>query len=196
MIRLASINDTEQIISIYAKSILESAVTFEETVPSVSEFKKRIESIQKSLPYLVYEVNQTVVAYAYASNHRDRAAYRWAKELSVYVKDGFKGKGIAKALYSALIDILTELNVSVVLGGITVPNEASIQLHEKLGFKQIARYNNIGYKMGQWHDVVWLQLELETNLTSPAKTVRNFNEMVGIESLDKIISKASNQIRK
>lgn len=166
-IRMVEREDIPEILEIYAPYVLQSAVSFEETVPSEDEFWQRIQTIMKDCPFLVCEIDSKVAGYAYASMHRPRAAYRWAKEVSVYVHPGFRRKNIAKALYSCLIEIVRFQGIYTLLAIITLPNEASVKLHENMGFKQCAEFKNIGYKLGQWQTVGWWELQLVDQFLTP-----------------------------
>ena len=159
-IRVARPTDAEEILAIYEPFILETAATFEEIVPSLEEFKKRIAGILKDCPFLVCEINGQLAGYAYASSYRSRAAYRWNREVSVYVHPDFKRKNIAKSLYHALFSILKIQGYTKLFAVITLPNDASVGLHETLGFKQFAVYKNVGFKLGHWQNVGWWELDL------------------------------------
>ncbi len=120
----------------------------------------RIETITKDYPFLVYEVDNEVVAYAYAARWKVRQAYDFTVESSVYLKPGFEGKKIGSALYSELIDLLKKTSIHSVLGGISLPNETSIAMHEKFGFKKAGVLREVGFKMNRWIDVAYLELLL------------------------------------
>lgn len=159
-IRLARHEDAKEILAIYEPFILNTAVTFEEVVPALDEFKNRIGNIQKECPYLVCEIDGKIAGYAYASSYRSRAAYRWNREVSVYVHPQFQRRNVAKALYHALFPILKMQGYARLYAVITLPNEASVRLHESFGFKEFALYKNVGYKLGQWQNVGWWELDL------------------------------------
>ena len=147
-------------LAIYRPYITESPVSFEETVPSIEEFQGRITDYTKSFPWLVYEIGGQVVGYAYASAFKTRAAYRWSVESTVYLHESVHGKGIGKKLYLNLFQELKDQGVANVLAGITLPNQASIGLHENLGFVPVAHFKNVGFKFGKWWDVGYWQLQL------------------------------------
>lgn len=159
-VRLATINDTRQIREIYAPSILGAATSFETEVPSAEEMQSRIETILKKYPWIVCAVDEKIAGYVYASKHRDREAYQWSCECSIYMNNDFKGKGIGKELYQLLFQILKLQGFRNVYAGISLPNEASVHIHEKCGFKHFATYENIGYKFGNWHTVGWWKLQI------------------------------------
>jgi L-amino acid N-acyltransferase YncA len=159
-IRLATADDAPGILDIYSPCILSSAISFETRVPSAEDISARVQTCLQKYPWIVCSVDNRIAGYVYASKHRERAAYQWTCECSVYVHDDFKGKGIAKALYKLLFRILELQGFRNVYAGITLPNEASVKLHEKCGFKQFAVYENIGYKFGRWHSVGWWKLQI------------------------------------
>ena len=176
-IRIAEPGDVSSILEIYSPFVLESPVTFEESVPDRDEMEERINSILKDYPYLVCEINNKVVGFAYATRHRDREAYRWAKELSVYVHPDFRRKKVGLALYSSLIEILVQQGVTRVLAGITVPNPASVSFHESMGFRKVAHFDAIGYKIGKWQSVGWWELNLNPNNKPPVSRLTTFSEI-------------------
>lgn len=153
--------DAGDIARIYNPYILNSVITFEEIPVSVETIAGRIEAeISAGFPYLVLEVEQKVAGYAYAGVWRTRAAYRYTVESTVYLEQGLIGKGYGTLLYKALIEELRKKEFHVVIGGITLPNPASVALHEKMGFKKIAHYSEVGYKFNRWLDVGFWQLTL------------------------------------
>jgi L-amino acid N-acyltransferase YncA len=121
---------------------------------------RRIARTQETHPWLVAEVAGEVAGYAYGCPHRSRAAYRWAAEVSVYVAEELRGRGVGRALYEELIERLRRQRFQVACAGITLPNEASVRLHERLGFVPVGVYRRIGWKAGGWREVGWWQLEL------------------------------------
>ncbi len=173
-IRVVQQKDVQDILDIYEPFVLKSAVSFEENVPDIDEMWHRISSIVNELPYLVCEINSKVVAYVYASNHRQRGAYRWSKEVSVYVHPNFRKNKIASALYFCLFEILKVQGITNVLAGITVPHSSSIDFHEKLGFKKVAEYEAVGFKLGQWHNVGWWEMKLFHELPVPKEIIIPF----------------------
>jgi L-amino acid N-acyltransferase YncA len=146
--------------AIYAPCVAEGVTSFEERAPEAVEMAARIERIATTHPWLVAESGGGVVGYAYACPHRERAAYRWAVDVSVYVAAGRRGKGVGKSLYEALFARLRRQRFQVACAGITLPNEASVGLHESLGFLAVGVNRRIGWKRGAWRDVGWWQLEL------------------------------------
>jgi L-amino acid N-acyltransferase YncA len=153
--------------AIYAPFVSETAVSFEEQAPGPAAFAARIERISETHPFLVATDNGRVIGFAYASEHRERGAYRWAADVAVYVAaDGRRG-GVGRALYGALLPLLAGQGFRVACAGITLPNDASVGLHEAVGFIPVGIYRGIGYKLGAWHDVGWWQLQLAPHAEDP-----------------------------
>lgn len=156
-IRLATISDSVNVLKIYAPYITDTAVSFETEVPSISEFSSRIEMITSKYPFLVYEIDDIIIGYAYASKHRERAAYLYDVDVSVYVLPEYHGSGISYKLYDCLFALLVELGYKNVYAAYTEPNIKSMKFHHKFGFVNIGTHHKTGYKFGQWHDVTWLE---------------------------------------
>jgi L-amino acid N-acyltransferase YncA len=152
--------DAAACVTIYAPHVESGATSFEEEPPDVAAFAERIAGTAKTYPWLVAERDGAVVGYAYACPHRARPAYRWAVEVSVYVAAEERGRGHGEGLYVELIERLRRQRFQVACAGITLPNEASVALHESLGFVAVGVYRRIGWKDGAWRDVGWWQLEL------------------------------------
>ena len=159
-IRSARIEDAADLVAIYAPYVEKTAITFETEVPTVEAFASRIEKTLEKFPYLVSVEEGKVVGYAYASTYYARSAYDWTVELSVYIKQEARGKGIGTLLYNALEKELTARVFKNFLACIALPNAASIALHEKRGYEQVAHFKKVGYKFDTWHDIVWLQISL------------------------------------
>lgn len=159
--------------AIYAPYVSATAVSLEEVVPTAEEIAARIERVSAAYPWLVAEQDGEVTGFAYATRNRERASYRWAADVSVYVADAHHRHGIARALYETLFELLRAQNLRMAVAGITVPNPASIALHEALGFRSVGIYRRIGYKLGAWQDVGWWQLDLDPGSTeAPAELGR------------------------
>jgi phosphinothricin acetyltransferase len=159
-IRLANEKDAEGILDIYAPYILNTSLTFETEVPDVHSFRDRIDTYLINWPWLVCEIDGTIAGYAYGTRYRERKAYQWGTEVSVYMHDDHHRKGIAKALYTALIEILKKQGFRNAYAVINLPNDRSVSFHESCGFKYFATYENVGYKLGKWKNVGWWQLRL------------------------------------
>lgn len=166
-IRLATKDDSNQILDIYAPFIINTAVSFETEVPSEREMQNRITNCLQNYPWIVCVIDGRIAAYVYASRHREREAYQWCCESSVYVHDDFKGRGIGKKLYRLLFEVLKLQGFRNVYAGIALPNDASVNLHTKCGFTQFATYENIGYKLGSWHTVGWWKLQINSYDLNP-----------------------------
>ena len=171
-IRLATESDAEAIQRIYAPFVLHTAVSFETEPPSVDEMRSRILKICARLPWLVCEWNDhqgnTVIGYAYASLHRERAAYGWSVDVTVYIHEELRRHGVGKALYVSLFQVLRLQGFYNAYAGIALPNPGSVGLHEAMGFKPVGVYRAVGYKLGRWHDVGWWQFALRDHSTAPA----------------------------
>jgi phosphinothricin acetyltransferase len=159
-LRCADPADAEGILAIYAPIVRDTSISFELEPPTPEEMQSRIVATVERLPWLVSESDGGIIGYAYASRHRERAAYRWSVDVSVYVAPSTRRSGLGRALYAALLGILEDLGYYSALAGIALPNPASVALHESMGFRPIGIYRNIGYKLGAWHDVGWWQRRL------------------------------------
>lgn len=154
-IRDAMPADTERMVDIYRPYVLESNSTFETEPPSVSEFQSRVDASQQKWVWLVAEMNDQLVGYAYGSAHRARAAYGHSVETSIYLDREMGGRGIGRLLYTELHRRLTEMGFCNAYAGITVPNPASVRLHLAQGYRFIGVFPRVGFKFGQWQDVAW-----------------------------------------
>ncbi len=159
IIRIAGPADTEALRAIYGQYI-DTDITFELSMPDHAAFEKRITDTLLEFPYLVYESEGKVLGYACAHRVRERAAYQWSAELTVYLDREARGRGLAKRLYDKLFPLLRMQNVRNVYGAITASNETSLRLHDRLGFRRVAVFPEIGYKKGRWIGVVWCELNL------------------------------------
>jgi L-amino acid N-acyltransferase YncA len=166
-IRLATDRDAEQVAAIYAPNVSDSFVSFELEPPSADEMHRRIEVTLERYPWLVYERRGRVLGYAYAGAHGSRAAYQWAVDVSVYVHEEVHRTGVGRALYASLFAALKLQGFYNAYAGATLPNPASVGLHESLGFRAVGVYRGVGYKLGAWHDVVWWHLPLRERVADP-----------------------------
>ena len=166
-IRLAVAEDADQIARIYGPIVSDTAISFEVEPPTAGEMARRIEETTARLPWLVLENDGKVSGYAYAAAHRPRAAYVWSVDVSAYVGEPSRGTGVGGALYKALLKVLKAQGFYNAYAGITLPNPASIRLHESVGFRPVGTYREVGYKLGAWHDVGWWQLSLQEKSGSP-----------------------------
>lgn len=154
------------LLAIYGQYI-DTPATFEYQLPSEAEFAARIQQILKTYPYLVCEIDGKTVGYAYAHRYKERAAYQWGVELSVYLHEAYTGRKIGSALYHCLFDILRLQGVQTIYSGVTSPNPKSVALHESCGFRLIGTYRNSGFKGGKWHDVLLFEKPLSSYSTAP-----------------------------
>lgn len=161
VIRLAAQADSKSIVAIYNHYILNSTITFEEEPITSGEMFDRINSaFEAQLPWLVAEHEGEILGYAYASQWKGRCAYRYSVESTIYLHEAKKSKGLGSMLYTALLSELRAKDIHVVLGGIALPNQASIGLHEKMGFEKVAHFKEVGHKFNKWVDVGYWQLTL------------------------------------
>lgn len=160
-IRTATPADALDITAIYAPIVAGTSISFELTPPTVDEIRGRIVNTLDDLPWLVSEdAMGSVDGYVYASRHRERPAYQWSVDVTAYVREDARGLGVGKRLYRALFAELVTLGYFQAFAGIALPNNASVALHESVGFQPIGVYRNVGFKLGAWHDVGWWQKEL------------------------------------
>ncbi len=146
--------------AIYGPYVRDTPISLEEDPPAAAEMTRRIQQIAPAYPWLLAVDAGTVIGYAYGGPHRDRAAYRWAADVTVYVDRSRHRRGVGRGLYGALFELLVQQGVHVVCAGITLPNAASVGLHESLGFQPVGVYERIAWKHGRWWDVGWWQRPL------------------------------------
>ena len=159
-IRPAAEHDASAVARIYAPYVHDTAISFEETVPTQAEMAARIVKSRSRWQWLVADLDGAVVGYAYGSQHRERAAYRWSVEVSAYVGRDHHRQGIGRALYGALFAELADKGYCNAFAGITLPNDPSVKLHTSMGFEPIGTFHSVGWKFGRWHDVAWFQRTL------------------------------------
>ena|SRR6185369_16937287 len=158
IVRSASPEDAQQVSEIYNHYVRTSTITFEEEPVSASEMASRIQEIQsQSYPWLVASVAQEVLGYAYAGKWKVRAAYKHSSEITVYVRPGLGSSGVGSALYRHLLPALKAVGVHAAIGGVALPNDASVRLHEKFGFEKCAHFREVGFKFNRWIDVAYWQ---------------------------------------
>lgn len=171
VIRVADISDAPNLLSIYAPYVEKTAISFEYTVPTAEEFARRIARTLQHYPYLTAVRDNRAVGYAYASAFKERAAYGWSVETSIYVAEHARGTGAGAMLYEALEHILAQQHIINVNACITYPNPASISFHEKQGYRTAAHFTSCGYKLGRWWDMVWMEKMLGEHPDSPSPFV-------------------------
>jgi L-amino acid N-acyltransferase YncA len=167
VIRLATPDDARGVQEIYAPVVRETAISFELEPPPVEEMQQRIVKALAHMPWLVCEHGGDILGYVYASQHRTRPAYQWSVDVSVYVHANARRSGVGQALYRSLFALLILQGFYGAYAGITLPNPASVGLHESLGFQPVGIYRAVGYKLGAWHDVAWWQLALQESVIPP-----------------------------
>jgi phosphinothricin acetyltransferase len=188
MIRLATPNDAAGVLIIYAPIVNDTPISFEREVPSVPEMEARIQNVLRDRPWLVYEQAGELLGYVYASTFRERYAYRWSTEVTVYIHAGARGRGLGRALYTALFDVLRLQGYCTAVAGATVPNVATERLHARMGFQEIGRLPAAGFKFGQWHDVVFWRLLLGPLPDRPHELIP-LHEIIGTREWNNAIEK-------
>ena len=166
-VRAATPQDAEQLLEIYTPFVISkdcslSNVSFELTAPSLAEFRQRIVDISSKYPYLVGEKDGQILGYVYCHPYRERLAYQWSVEVTIYLAPAGQGKGLGRVLYEAMEEILRLQGITMLYSCITLGNEHSIKMHEALGYRLIGTFSKSGYKNGQWLDTVWLEKQLQT----------------------------------
>lgn len=165
IIREVALHDAARILEIYAPHVVESAVSFELELPTIAAMQERIAAYTATYPWYVAEEEGRVIGYAYASSYRERKAYQYCVETSVYIDASSQQKGIARALYNRLFEELKQRGFAQAFAVITQPNEKSVAFHQSQGFESFALYEKVGYKFNRWHDVLWMRrwIKLDTS---------------------------------
>ena len=190
-IRKASVSDAEELLGIYVPYVEKTAISFEWDVPSVSEFRRRIENTLKKYPYLVAEKDGEILGYAYTGPFVGRAAYDWAAEVSIYVKEDKRKMGVGRRLYQALEAVSQAQNILNLNACIGYPDEDdehltknSVQFHGHLGYEMVGKFHKCGYKFGRWYHMVWMEKIIGTHEDVPAPVIP-FSQ-IGEETLEKL----------
>ncbi len=177
-IRMATKEDAEQILKIYSPYVTDTAITFEDTVPSIKEFSQRIANTLKRYPYIVALVGGEIIGYAYASPFKQRAAYDWSVETTIYLSQHYRGKGFGKKVYVTLEDMLKRQNIlnanaCIAYTGVqdTHLDNTSADYHQQLGYTKVAHFTKCGYKFGKWYDMIWMEKMLSEHLAIPAAVI-------------------------
>ena len=194
-IRVATPKDGAEILNIYKWYIESTASTFETEVPSGEEFCKRIENTLLRFPWLVCEVDDVVAGYAYASKHRERAAYQWSADLSIYVDEKYHRKHIATALYQVLVEALRLQGYYTAFAGVTTPNPKSEAFHAAYGFDTVGVFENVGFKLGEWRSVKWFKFTLNDYEKEPIAP-KAFPEVKDAGVFEKILRDVEELINK
>ena len=190
MIRTARDEDAAAIHAIYAPSVRTGVATFETELPGVDAMRGRLRTRLQHYPWLVWEDAGEVLAYAYAGRFRERAAYDWIAETSIYVRHDAQRRGIARRLYGVLLDVMRLQGITQAVGVITLPGTASVAMHEAMGFTPAGIWRQCGYKLGQWWDVGVWQKELQV-AASPPRAVTPFPDLAGAAALQRLLTAAA-----
>ena len=182
--RLATPNDAPSILDIYGPLVRDSPVSFELQPPTEEQMRGRVAKVLEAKPWIVCEVDGNVAGYAYATAFRSRPAYRWSAEVSAYVADAHRRRGVGSCLYRSLLEILRLQGYVSAYAGITLPNPASVRLHEQLGFQSIGVFRAAGYKFESWHDVGWWQRLLGPGTPSAPTPPRTLRELIADGELE------------
>ncbi len=173
-IRMATEGDVDEILKIYSPYVSDTAITFEYAIPSIAEFSRRIKDTLQMYPYIVALVEKNIVGYAYASAFKERAAYSWAVETTIYLKQDYRGKGLGKKLYLALEEILKRqniINLNACIAYTSVEDvhldNTSMAFHEQLGYSKVAHFTKCGYKFNTWYDMIWMEKMLGEHPDAP-----------------------------
>lgn len=166
-IRMAKQSDTEEILAIYAPYVRDTAITFEYTVPTIEEFSARMKKTLSKYPYLVAVRNEEILGYAYASEFKSRAAYDWAVETTIYIKQETRKNGVGKKLYQTMEKVLERQHICNLYACIAYPNPGSIGFHEHLGYRTIGHFSKCGYKLETWYDMIWMEKMIGEHEMSP-----------------------------
>lgn len=194
VVRPASPRDAEACVAIYAPIVRDTAISFEAEPPTAEQMAERIRAANHDHPWLVCVSGGALLGYAYASAHRARAAYRWSVDVSVYGHPDARRRGVGRGLYEALLAILTLQGFHRVYAGITLPNPASVALHEGCGFTPLCVYRRVGFKCGAWQDVGWWERPL-AEPTDPPREPRPFAALRGTPELEAALAGGASQVR-
>ncbi len=175
-IRLATESDCRDMLDIYAPFVENTAVSFEYKVPSIDEFRKRVQEVQKRYPWVVCEIDNKIVGYAYASPFNKREAYDWSADYSIYVNPDYHGRKIGTALYTCLTELLKLQGFFNSFAGIASSNTKSENFHKAFGFIPVGIYHNVGYKFDNWYNVQWFEYKI-AEIKSPPDIIRTINEI-------------------
>lgn len=193
-IRLATEPDCRDMLDIYAPFVKNTAVSFEYTVPSIDEFRCRLEEIQRKYPWIVCEIDNRIVGYAYASPFNKRAAYDWSADYSIYVNPDCHGMKIGTALYSCLTELLKLQGFYNAFAGVASSNKISESFHKAFGFIPVGIYHNAGYKFNNWYDVQWFEYKIADTKNPPDK-IKTINEIKFTHQMKNITSTAEKIIK-
>ena len=194
IIRLATIADAAGMLAVYKPYVETTSVTFEYEVPSLEEYTGRVHAVIPGYPWLVCECEGKIIGYVYGHKHRDRTAYQWSPESTIYLAQEFHGKGIARVLYEAVFAILRLQGFINVYAGVLSTNAGSNKLHRATGFKEIGLFKDIGYKLGEWHSNIWYELAIGEHVLEPAEP-KKMVEIMGTEKFLEIMEAANSKMK-
>ena len=186
IIRMANKNDVDRILEIYRVYVEETPISFEYVAPDRETFLMRIENTLKRYPYLVCEENGVIVGYAYAGAHKEREAFKWCADTSIYIDGNHHGKGIGQALYNSLIELLKEQGIYKIYAVVTEPNKKSEIFHKKIGFESVAIFENIGYKLGKWWGIQYFHMIINNKEENPSEP-KAIHEIIDVLNYKKYI---------
>ena len=197
-VRAAMPQDAEQLLEIYTPFVISedcsvSNVSFELTAPSLAEFRQRIVDISSKYPYLVGEKDGQILGYVYCHPYRERLAYQWSVEVTIYLAPAGQGKGLGRLLYETMEKLLCLQGVTMAYSCITLGNEHSIKMHEALGYRLIGTFSKSGCKNGQWLDTVWLEKQLQECPSEPAP-IKGWRELAP-QAVDYVLMEASTRLQ-
>ncbi|HEY3594824.1 MAG TPA: arsinothricin resistance N-acetyltransferase ArsN1 family B [Polyangiaceae bacterium] len=193
-IRLAEAHDGDAIAAIYHPSVVSAVTSFEVEAPNGKDMSNRVAALLPYAPWIVAEQDGVVLGYAYASKHHERAAYQWSVDVSVYIDRAHHRRGVGKALYTSLFAMLRMQGFYNAYAGITLPNPASVGLHESFGFQPVGVYHSVGFKFGAWHDVGWWQMALRERRGDPVAPL-SFAEARALPGWDAALRAGLNLLR-
>jgi len=186
-LRPAEQRDAEAIADIYAPIVRDTAISFETEPPSAAVMAERIENTLQQRPWLVATDGDEVLGYAYASEHRQRTAYRWSVDVTAYIAESARRRGVGRRLYGALIPMLRAQGFRSAFAGIALPNDASVGLHEAVGFEALGVYRDVGFKLGAWRDVGWWSLQLTDSAAPPSEPI-SFHKLCETPGFDDLLA--------
>jgi L-amino acid N-acyltransferase YncA len=193
LLRPATAADAGGMLKVYAHYVHTTAVTFEYEPPGVEEFADRIKKIQPYFPWLVCECAGEIAGYVHASKHRERIAYQWSPESTIYIAEAHHGTGIARIMYEALFDILRYQGYVNVYASVLATNVSSNRFHQAMGFEGIGTFRNVGYKLGAWHSNNWYQLHIAEHMLNPP-TPKPMSEVFGSAAFNSTIATANKKL--
>ncbi|GHA31444.1 N-acetyltransferase [Salinimicrobium marinum] len=192
-LRLVTEQDVHEVLDIYKPYVQNTIVSFEYDVPTIEEYLQRIKTNTVDYPWLVGLRNKEIIGYAYAGRHRNRTAYQWSPESTIYLSPEVHGKGVARILYDTLFRLLRLQGYCNVYAGIGLPNDRSTRFHRALGFEEIGIFKKVGYKHGNWHDTQWFQLQLNEPVLEPP-TPKKLDEVRNSEEFKSVITTANKKL--